>query len=74
MADETMPEVYQFHAWIRQISPMIWRRLLVRSDSTLAELHDVLQIACGVGRLQTIWQAARPARDERLRIPILDSS
>ncbi len=47
MADETTPEVYQFHAWIRQISPMIWRRLLVRSDSTLAELHDVLQITFG---------------------------
>jgi Putative transposase/Transposase zinc-binding domain len=29
---------------------------------------------CGVGRLRTIWQAARPAREERLRIPILDSS
>jgi hypothetical protein len=29
---------------------------------------------CGVGRLQTIWQAARPEREERLRIPILDSS
>ena len=45
MADETTPQVYQLHAWIRQISPMIWRRLLVRSDSTLADLHDVLQIA-----------------------------
>jgi hypothetical protein len=29
---------------------------------------------CGVGHLQTIWQAARPRREERLRIPILDSS
>jgi hypothetical protein len=26
---------------------MIWRRLLVRSDSTIAELHDTLQIAFG---------------------------
>jgi Plasmid pRiA4b ORF-3-like protein len=47
MANETTPEVYQLHAWIRQISPMIWRRLLVRSDSTLANLHDMLQIAFG---------------------------
>ncbi len=47
MADQTTPQVYQLHAWIRQISPMIWRRLLVRSDSTLADLHDVLQIALG---------------------------
>src|SRR5262245_59649425 len=47
MAVETTPDVYQVHAWIRQISPMIWRRLLVRTDSTLADLHDVLQIAFG---------------------------
>jgi hypothetical protein len=35
-------QVYQ-----RKSSPQIWRRLLVRSDSTIAELHDVLQIAFG---------------------------
>ena len=47
MADETTPEIYRLHVWIRQISPMIWRRLLVRSDSTLAALHDTIQIAFG---------------------------
>jgi hypothetical protein len=47
MAVETTPEVYQLHVWIRQISPMIGRRVLVRTDSTLANLHDVLQIAFG---------------------------
>jgi Plasmid pRiA4b ORF-3-like protein len=45
MAPETNTEVYQLHVWICQISPMIWRRLLVRSDSTIAELHYTLQIA-----------------------------
>jgi hypothetical protein len=30
--------------------------------------------SCGVGRLQTIWQAGRPGRVERQRIPLLDSS
>jgi hypothetical protein len=39
--------VYLLHVWIRQISPMIWRRLLVRSDSTIADLHYILQIAFG---------------------------
>lgn len=29
------PEVYQLHVWVREMSPMIWRRLLVRSDSTI---------------------------------------
>src|SRR4051794_2222464 len=45
MADETNPEIYLLHVAIRQISPMIWRRLLVRSDSTLADLHHTIQIA-----------------------------
>jgi len=47
MAEKTVPEAYQLHIWIRQISPMIGRRLLVRSDSTLADLHAVIQIAFG---------------------------
>ena len=29
---------------------------------------------CGLGRMQTIWQAGRPGREERQRIPMLDSS
>ena len=41
------PEVYQLHVWIRQISPMIWRRFLVLTDSTLTDLHHTLQIAFG---------------------------
>ncbi len=40
-------EIYQIHVWIRQITPMIWRRLLLRSDSTLADLHYAIQIAFG---------------------------
>ena len=47
MANETSAEVYRLHVWIRQITPMIWRRLLVRSDSTIADLHHILQIAFG---------------------------
>src|SRR4051812_11780061 len=47
MADEIIPEIYLLHVWILQISPMIGRRLLVRSDSTLAALHDTIQIAFG---------------------------
>jgi hypothetical protein len=33
------PEIYQMHVWIRQIGPMIWRRLRGHSDSTLTDLH-----------------------------------
>ncbi len=47
-----MPEldsihVYQLKVWIQEISPMVWRRLLVRSDSTIADLHYIIQIAVG---------------------------
>ncbi|HEX9867129.1 MAG TPA: plasmid pRiA4b ORF-3 family protein, partial [Candidatus Tectomicrobia bacterium] len=43
MADANDPvAVYQLRVRLREISPMIWRRLLVRSDSTLADLHYAL--------------------------------
>src|SRR6266704_6228912 len=38
---------YQLRVFLRGISPMIWRRLLVRSDSSIADLHYTLQIAMG---------------------------
>jgi len=40
-------EVYQLHISLIEISPTIWRRLLVRSKTTIADLHYVLQIAFG---------------------------
>jgi hypothetical protein len=39
-----LPSVYQLRVILRGISPLIWGRLLVRSDTTLAHLHDILQI------------------------------
>src|SRR5215475_3732833 len=38
-------ELYQLRWYLRGISPLIWRRVLVRSDSTLADLHYIIQIA-----------------------------
>jgi Plasmid pRiA4b ORF-3-like protein len=38
------PNIYQLRVVVQGISPLIWRRLLVRSDMSLAALHDVLQI------------------------------
>ena len=37
----------QLKVWLRGISPMVWRRLLVRSACTLYELHGILQVAMG---------------------------
>ncbi|NTV64733.1 MAG: plasmid pRiA4b ORF-3 family protein, partial [Oscillochloris sp.] len=39
--------VYQLKVSLRGISPMIWRRLLVSSTTTIAHLHGILQVAMG---------------------------
>ena len=44
-ASPPVPSVYQLRVVLRGVSPLIWRRLLVRSDTTLADLHTVLQVA-----------------------------
>ena len=41
------PFVYQLRVVLRGISPLIWRRILVRSDSTITDLHATLQLALG---------------------------
>lgn len=40
-------QIYQLKLFLREISPMIWRRLLVSEDTTLLELHEVIQLAMG---------------------------
>ena len=39
--------VYQLKVVLVDVSPMIWRRLQVNGDSTISDLHDILQIAMG---------------------------
>jgi hypothetical protein len=45
MSGPQTPCVYQFKVVLRGISPMIWRRLLLRSDHSIADLHYAIQIA-----------------------------
>ncbi len=47
MAESAAPIVYQLRVVLCGISPLIWHRLLVRADSTVADLHHTLQIALG---------------------------
>ena len=41
------PAIYQLRVVLRGVSPLIWRRLLVRSDSTIADLHATCQRVLG---------------------------
>jgi hypothetical protein len=45
VASERM--ILQLRVVLRGISPLIWRRLLVPSDTSIAQLHEVLQVAFG---------------------------
>ena len=47
MAQEEAREVYQLHILLVKISPAIWRRVLVPSDQSLADLHHMPQIVMG---------------------------
>lgn len=51
MVEPSRPQaqIFQLRVVLRGISPLIWRRLLVRSDSTVAQLHEALQVAFGWG-------------------------
>ena len=40
-------QIYQFRICLKGISPMILRRILIKSNKTLADLHYVIQIVMG---------------------------
>jgi hypothetical protein len=40
-------EIYQIKVTLKHSKPPIWRRILVRSDTTLAELHHIIQAVMG---------------------------
>ena len=43
-------EIYQIKVTLLGTSPLIWRRVLVPAEVTLAQLHDVLQAVMEIGR------------------------
>src|SRR5262245_22507686 len=46
MIDVPQPfTIYQLRLVLAGVSPMIWRRLLVSSDTNIAQLHEYIQIA-----------------------------
>jgi len=44
MPTNSETKVYQFRAWLLGVSPTIWRRFQVLSDSSIAELHETIQV------------------------------
>jgi len=45
MDTDREPVIYQLRVVLEGISPLIWRRLLVPTDYSIADLHFILQIA-----------------------------
>lgn len=41
------PVVYQLKVVLRDVTPLVWRRLLVTSTTTIADLHAIIQCAMG---------------------------
>ena len=39
--------VYQLNIVLREVEPTVWRRVLIRSDTSIALLHQVVQVAMG---------------------------
>src|SRR5438270_3309030 len=78
------PFVYQLRVVLRGVSPLIWRRLLVRSDSSIADLHATFQLAFGWsdehlnrfvihGREYGVWHdGGIGIRDDPRRVHLVD--
>src|SRR5712691_10605463 len=47
MLNSSTAVVYQLKVALRGISPLIWRRLLVHADTSIADLHHILQLVMG---------------------------
>ena len=44
---KTPTTIYELEIFLAETDPKIWRRFEVRSDITLAKLHDIIQIVMG---------------------------
>ena len=65
------PAIYQLRIVLRGVSPLLWRRLLVASDSSLAELHAILNLSSFRLRQNSL---VRGAESENFRATLLPLS
>ena len=47
MNDPTQLSIYQLRAVLNGVSPLVWRRFLLSSKTSLADLHKILQLSFG---------------------------
>ena len=54
--------ILQLKVWLKLVSPMVWRRVLVPNTCTLRELHGVIQVAMGWEGIHLYQFCLRAAR------------
>src|SRR5260221_4380143 len=47
MSDPTLCSIYRLRVVLNGVSPLVWRRFLVSSKTSLADLHEILQLTFG---------------------------
>jgi len=47
MSEPTLCSIYRLRVVLNGVSPLVWRRLLVSSETNLTDLHEILQLAFG---------------------------
>jgi hypothetical protein len=47
MNDRTQLSIYQIRAVLKGVSPLVWHRLLLSGETSLGDLHKILQLAFG---------------------------
>jgi hypothetical protein len=72
MARNEPDEIYQFRAVLRAISPLIWRRLLVRSLERLRSVRSLKDLDALATTLAEAYQLVVDPTlpDERLRVAV----
>lgn len=55
-----MPKYFEFDVALQGISPRIWRRMLIRSTTSFADLHGAIQDAFGWQNCH-LWEFRMPA-------------
>lgn len=59
-----MPKYYEFEVSLQEIQPRIWRRFLLRTTATFAELHHAIQQSFG-WQQSHLWEFRLPTHQGR---------